>query len=185
VTGAPVLVLLANAGRPRRPPGVRSAVAEDSFADAGSASELLEELIGRPVAVSELDGLRALAREAGRIAESLVRGVTLSAVRLNRLAAGCVGRTELRVTRESGLQAAIVWDSGPAPAALARRVIEELAAVDPVRLRCCARPECSLFFYDSSRSGTQRWHSEVPCGWRERQRRRRARAETADGGGGR
>jgi hypothetical protein len=118
-------------------------------------------------------------------AESLAQGLTPSPVRLNRLAASCVGRTELRVTPESGLDAITVWDSGPAAAALARRVIEELATVDPTRLRCCARPECSLFFYDSSRSGTQRWHSEVPCGWRERQRRRRARTETADGGGGR
>ena len=185
MTGAPVLVLLANAGRPRRPPGVRRAVAEDPFADAGSASELLGQAIGRPVAVTELDGLRALAREVGRIAESLAQGLTPSPVRLNRLAASCVGRTELRVTPESGLDAITVWDSGPAAAALARRVIEELAAVDPTRLRCCARPECSLFFYDSSRSGTQRWHSEVPCGWRERQRRRRARAETAHGAGGR
>jgi hypothetical protein len=185
VTGAPVLVLLANAGRPRRPPGARRAVAEDAFAAAGSATELVGQLLGRPVAVGELDGLRALAREAGRIAESLVRDIAFSPVRLNRVAAGAVGRTELRVTRESGLEAVVVWDSGPAAAALARRVIEELAAVDPVRLRRCARPECSLFFYDSSRSGTQRWHSEVPCGWRERQRRRRARAETADGGGGR
>jgi predicted RNA-binding Zn ribbon-like protein len=182
VTRAPVLVLLANTGRPRRPPGARRAVAEDPFADTGSATELVGRLLGRPVAVSELDGLRALAREAGRVAESLVQGVTPLPARLNRLAAGCVGRTELRVTRESGLEAVVVWDSAPAAAALARRVIEELAAVDPVRLRCCARPECSLFFYDSSRSGTQRWHSEVPCGWRERQRRRRARAETADGG---
>jgi predicted RNA-binding Zn ribbon-like protein len=159
-------------------------VAEEPFADAASASELLGQVIGRPVAVTELDGLRALAREAGRIAESLVQDLTPSPVRLNRLAAGCVGRTELRVTRESRLEAITVWDSGPAPAALARRMIEELAAVDPIRLRCCARPECSLFFYDSSRSGTQRWHSEVPCGWRERQRRRRARAETVDGVGG-
>jgi predicted RNA-binding Zn ribbon-like protein len=81
------------------------------------------------------------------------------------------------VTREIRLEAVVVWDSRPAAAALARRVIEELAAIDPVRLRRCARRECSLFFYDSSRSATQRWHSEVPCGWRERQQRRRARTD--------
>lgn len=185
MTDAPVLVLLANAGRPRRPPGARRAVGEDSFASAESATGLAAQLVGRPVATGELDGLRALAREAGRIAESLVQGVVPSPARLNQLAVRCVGHVQLRVTPDGRLEAVVVWDSGPAAALLARRMIEELAAIDPIRLRRCARPECSLFFYDSSRSGTQRWHSEAPCGWRERQRRRRAKAERADGGGSR
>ncbi len=184
MTGAPALVVLANAGLPRRPPGARRSVTEDPFADTGSATELVGQLLGRPVGVSELDGLRSLACEAERIAESLVLGLAPSPAPLNRLAARCVGRRELRMTAEGRLDAVIVWDSGPAGAALARQAIEELGAVDPARLRHCARPECSLFFYDSSRSATQRWHSEVPCGWRERQRRRRARAEGTDGGGG-
>jgi predicted RNA-binding Zn ribbon-like protein len=52
-------------------------------------------------------------------------------------------------------------------------VIDELSEVEPTRLRRCARPECSLVFYDVTRSATQRWHDERPCGLRERQRRHR------------
>jgi predicted RNA-binding Zn ribbon-like protein len=57
---------------------------------------------------------------------------------------------------------------------LARQLIEELTLLDPTRLRRCAKEECDLLFYDNSRSRTQRWHAEDPCGWRERQRSRRA-----------
>jgi predicted RNA-binding Zn ribbon-like protein len=88
--------------------------------------------------------------------------------------ADCAGQAHLRVTPAGQLEAVVLWESAPAAAVLAGRVIDELGAIDRSRLRVCARPECSLIFYDSSRSGTQRWHSEVPCGWRERQRRRRA-----------
>jgi predicted RNA-binding Zn ribbon-like protein len=53
-------------------------------------------------------------------------------------------------------------------------VIRELSELESSRLRRCARPECELVFYDVSRSATQRWHAERPCGVRERQRRHRA-----------
>jgi len=60
--------------------------------------------------------------------------------------------------------------------ALARHIIDELDALEPDRLRRCARPECDLLFYDTTRSCTRRWHAEDPCGWRERQRVHRQRA---------
>jgi predicted RNA-binding Zn ribbon-like protein len=176
VIDAPVLVALANAGRARRPPGARLAVAEDPFGRAESATGLVREFLGRPVLAGELDGLSRLAIEAQRIAERLVEGAAPSPKQINRLAADCAGHSQLRSTPGGALEAVVVWDSGPAAAVLARRVIEELGAIEPSRLRRCARPECGLVFYDSSRSGTQRWHSEVPCGWRERQRRRRTQA---------
>jgi predicted RNA-binding Zn ribbon-like protein len=56
---------------------------------------------------------------------------------------------------------------------LARRLIEELAALEPNRLRRCARTACDLLFYDTTRSRTRRWHAEDPCGWRQRQQHRR------------
>lgn len=171
---APVLVALANAGRPRRPVGARRAVSEDPFERAGSATRMLKTFLGRSVDAGELDGLRRLAREAGRIAASVVDGTTPSLRGLDRLAAECTGRAQLHSTPAGGLEAVVLWEAGPAAAVLARRIIEELGGVEPSRLRRCARPECGLVFYDSTRSGTQRWHSEVPCGWRERQRRRRA-----------
>jgi len=171
---APALVALANAGRPRRPVGARRAVAEDPFEQAEAATRLLRTFLGRPVDADELDGLRRLAREAGRIAAGVIDGTSPSLRGLNRLAAECTGRAELRSTPSGGLEAVVLWGTGPAAAVLARRIVEELGGIEPGRLRRCARPECGLMFYDSTRSGTQRWHSEVPCGWRERQRRRRA-----------
>jgi predicted RNA-binding Zn ribbon-like protein len=66
----------------------------------------------------------------------------------------------------------LVWDDASATAHLARNVIDELASLDPARLRKCARSACDLLFYDTSRSRTRRWHAEDPCGWRERQQTR-------------
>jgi predicted RNA-binding Zn ribbon-like protein len=64
---------------------------------------------------------------------------------------------------------------GSAAATLLVAVIRELSELEPSRLRRCARPECALVFYDVTRSATQRWHAERPCGLRERQRRHRAK----------
>jgi predicted RNA-binding Zn ribbon-like protein len=63
-----------------------------------------------------------------------------------------------------------------AVAELAHRLVEELGRLDPVRVRHCAREACDLLFYDTTRSRTQRWHSESPCGNRERQDRFAARS---------
>lgn len=184
MTGAPVLVALANAGRPRRPPGARHAASVDPFEHAESATRLLAAYLGRAVLDGELAWLRKLSSEVRTIAETLVDGLTPSFEELNRLASDCVGRCVLGLTLQGDLEADMVWDTGPAAAALARRVIQELGAIEPSRLRRCARPECGLLFYDSTRPGTQRWHNEIPCGWRERQRRRRARAKTTRPGAG-
>jgi predicted RNA-binding Zn ribbon-like protein len=172
-----VLVALANAGRPRRPPGARQAMNVDPFEHATSATKLLTSYLGRSVVAGELAGLRRLSDEVERIAEDLVDGRAPSLNGLNRLAAGCVGRAEVGLNSLGALEAHVRWEAAPAAAVLARRIVEELGAIEPGRLRRCARPECGLTFYDSTRPGTQRWHSEVPCGWRERQRRRRAQAK--------
>ena len=174
---APVLVTLANAGRPRRPAGAREATAEDPFARAEPATRLLRTFLGRVVLAGELDGLRRLAAEAGRIADALDRGSAPPLRGLNRIATESVGHAQALLTPAGALHATVVWEPGPAAAELARLVVDELGGIEPSRVRRCARPECDLIFYDSSRSGTQRWHSEDPCGWRERQRRRRAPRE--------
>lgn len=174
MTGAPVLVQLANAGRARRPPGARLAIREDPFERPGSATELLGSFVGRPIDAVELDGVRGLAADVAKIVDGLINGRTASLGKLNRLAAGSAGHLQVRLDPDGALTTVVEWDKGPAPEALARLVIEELGGIDPHRLRRCERPECDLIFYDSSRSGTQRWHSEVRCGWRARQQRRRA-----------
>jgi hypothetical protein len=174
VIGAPVLVELANAGRARRPPGARQAVREDPVDRAGSATEMLDGFVGRPITADELDALIALSAEVAKIAESIIDGRSPVLRTLNRLAAGSPGRAQVQITPDGAYATVVEWDAAPAGSTLARLVVQELGTIDPRRLRRCERPECDLIFYDSSRSGTQRWHSEVPCGWRARQQRRRA-----------
>lgn len=173
MTDAPLLVGLANAGRSRRPAGTPEPVREDPFENARSATRMLRPFLGRAVVKDELDGVRRLASETGKLADALVNGEAPPLHVLNRLAAESLGHAQLRVGQTGALEAGVVWGPGHAAAILARRVVDELGRIDTHRLRRCARAECDLIFYDVSRSGTQRWHSEDPCGWRERQRKRR------------
>jgi predicted RNA-binding Zn ribbon-like protein len=111
---------------------------------------------------------------AVQIAEAVLAQETVGCADLNALAAGSHATIELSVA--GGVpRRQLVWTDTSQTAQLARRVIEELGALEPDRLRRCARPECDLLFYDTTRSRTRRWHAEDPCGWRERQRAHRLR----------
>ena len=130
------------------------------------------------LAASELDALRELHKTIVLLVEGLLSGGSLanSAARLTRLAQPSVATVVLELSNNQILGARLKW-SEPTPAAtLARRVALELAEVDPARLKRCERPACDLVFYDRTRSTTQRWHAECPCGNRERQRRHRLRS---------
>lgn len=39
-----------------------------------------------------------------------------------------------------------------------------LLAESPGRIKQCAHPHCILWFYDTSKNGTKRWHSMATCG---------------------
>jgi predicted RNA-binding Zn ribbon-like protein len=54
--------------------------------------------------------------------------------------------------------------------------------IDLSRLRQCQRKECDLLFFDTTRSRSQRWHAQNPCGWLERQHRREGRRRPAISG---
>jgi predicted RNA-binding Zn ribbon-like protein len=169
------LLLLANLGRPRRPSGVTTAVAEPVLPDATAASAQLAELLDRrPVVAAELAGLRRLQRASVEAAEAILAGAPPDGGELNALAAGSRARAQLSVTAGQ-VRRELIWTDASPAAALARRVVDEIGELDPDRLRRCARPECDLLFYDATRSRTGRWHAEDPCGWRERQRARRGR----------
>ena len=49
----------------------------------------------------------------------------------------------------------------------------------PHRIRQCAHPDCVLFFYDTSKNGTRRWHSMATCGNRAKAARHRARVRSS------
>ncbi len=176
-----LLLLLANLGRPRRPSAVAVPYAESILPDVTAASAQLAEVVDQPLAAADLADLRRLQRAAVHAAEALLGGEALDCAAINALAADSTAHVELVVT-EGVSERHLVWTDASLAAALARRLIDELTALQPDRLRRCARPECDLLFYDTTRSRTRRWHAEDPCGWRERQRVHRTRQSNGNGG---
>ncbi|GAA5135148.1 CGNR zinc finger domain-containing protein [Pseudonocardia adelaidensis] len=168
------LLLLANLGRPRRRVGAAAPYSEPVLPDPTVATAQLAEVADEPVAAADLVDLRRLQRAAVRVADAILAGDLPDCPEINDLAARSSARIEL-VVAGGELRRRLVWSDTSLAAALARRLVEELDALEPGRLRRCARPECELLFYDTTRSRTRRWHAEDPCGWRERQRVHRAR----------
>ena len=172
-----LLLLLANLGRPRRPSGVAAPHAEPILPDATVASAQLAEVVDQPVAATDMADLRRLQRTSVRAADAILAGATPDCAEANALAAGSSARIELLVI-DGAPRRQLTWTDASLAAALARRLIDEVSALEPDRLRQCSRPECDLLFYDTTRSRTRRWHAEDPCGWRERQRVHRRRTST-------
>ena len=170
------LLRLANLTVPRKP-GRGPAIYPDPLAGAATAARAL----GLPrLGTSELGTLRELHRTIVELVDGLISGrpVSRPAARLTRFARPSVASVRLDVGESQTLDAGLEW-SEPTPAAtLARRVALELGEIDVRRLKRCGRPACDLVFYDTTRSGTRRWHAESPCGARERQRRYRAAPRT-------
>lgn len=178
-TTNPRLLLLANLGRPATPAGVAAPYTEPILPDPTVASAQLAGVVDQPVTAADLDGLRRLQQAAAGAAEAILAGEALDCAEVNAVAAGSTARMEL-VVAQGMLRPRLVWADASVAAALARHLVQELGALDPDRLRRCARPACDLLFYDTTRFRTRRWHAEDPCGWRERQRLHRT---TAGGSG--
>lgn len=169
-----ILVWLANLGRPRRPAGARAPRSEPVLPSPAAATRQLASLISGPVAETDLPALRRVQQAAAGGAEAILSGKPPDCAALNDLAQDSTARVQLVVSGGS-LQKRLVWHDASAASGLARRLVEEFAVLEPGRLRRCARAECDLLFYDTTRSRTRRWHAEDPCGWRERQHRHRTR----------
>lgn len=169
----PVLLTLANARQPRRPAGAGERRAIDPFASYPAARALLEPLgLSRPLAEDQLGDLAVLADHALAIAEALIGQRPLPDLGpINRLAEKASATQTLRLQPDGTLSAELRWHADSVVSELARSIVAELGRLDPARLRRCSRQACDLLFYDTTRPGTQRWHSESPCGLRERQAR--------------
>jgi predicted RNA-binding Zn ribbon-like protein len=174
------LVALANLTAPRKP-GRGPAIHPDPLASAATAAQALG-LSG--VDASQVGALRDLHRTVAQLVEGLLDGpsVAAPAARLAELAKPSTGTVRIDVSEDHTLRPWIEWSDPTAVATLARRVALELAEIDLARLRRCERPRCNLVFYDTTRSGTRRWHAESPCGIRERQRRYRAASRSSSPG---
>ncbi|HWF35382.1 MAG TPA: CGNR zinc finger domain-containing protein [Solirubrobacteraceae bacterium] len=169
----PALITLSNATRPRLSVGARARITADPFGSHSDAVALLEPLgLEHRLGRYEVDDLRALAAETQAIAEALVSNRRPPPVStLNRLAGQATASQTLRVGPDGTLTADVRWHAATAVVELACQVVAEFGRLDPARLRRCAREPCDLLSYDTTRSRTQRWHSESPCGVRERQER--------------
>ena len=75
-------------------------------------------------------------------------------------------------TRQAGRSRAHV---GQALSAITRDAIEIFSAENANRIRECAADDCSLIFYDESRSNNRRWCSMQRCGNRAKVRAHRER----------
>jgi predicted RNA-binding Zn ribbon-like protein len=175
VTDAALVVAFANAQADRRRTHARAAVPYDALADTAGASEVLRPFLGRSVDPRELAAVRALQRAVVAIMDALIDGSRPPLEALNALAAREPAIYALERHPNGKLRTRLHPKRASAAAGLLIEVIRELSELEPSRLRRCARPECTLAFYDATRSATQRWHAEHPCGLRERQRRHRAK----------
>ena len=172
----PVILALANAARPRRD----ASAPGDPWTAPEQAAAFLQGLGGRaPVDDADRRACAQLAVAVSELASAVARHKSPPEPTLiNALARQARGyRLLQRVPGGFGVD--LLWDAPTAASDLARRIIEEWEHLDPARLRECARPACMLVFYDTTRSNTQRWHAEDPCGWLERQARHRAKSDPA------
>lgn len=156
-----------------RKPDRSPAIHPDPLATAETAAQALAL---SPLAASELATLRELHKTTVQLVDALVSGheIARPAARLTQLAQPSVATVRLDEGDDRIVRARIEWSDSTATATLARRVALELGEIEVTRLKLCERPACNLVFYDTTRSRTQRWHADSPCGNRERQRRYRA-----------
>jgi predicted RNA-binding Zn ribbon-like protein len=176
------LLTLANLTVPRKPDR-GPAIHPDPLAGPATAARALGL---RHLDSSQLGALRELHETIVQLVDGLLSGrrIARPAARLTSLAQPSIATVRLDVGEDQTLCALLEW-SEPTPAAtVARRIVLELAEIDAARLKRCERRACNLVFYDTTRSCTQRWHAESPCGNRERQRRYRAASRLSAPPGG-
>jgi predicted RNA-binding Zn ribbon-like protein len=175
VIDAALVVALANAQAARRPPHAPAPFVHDALADTASANELLGSFLDRSIQPRELKAVRALQGKVIAVVDALIDGSPPPLPALNALAAQQDTIYALEFRPDGTLRRTVRPRRASASASLLITVMDELSELEPSRLKRCARRGCDLVFYDGTRSGTQRWHAERPCGLRERQRRYRHR----------
>ena len=86
------------------------------------------------------------------------------------------GRIRRELTDEGPRDIPEVDDPVWLPGWLAADNLLHLITEAPHRIRQCAHPDCVLFFYDTSKNGTRRWHSMATCGNRTKAARHYAKS---------
>ncbi|WP_378732145.1 CGNR zinc finger domain-containing protein [Nocardia brasiliensis] len=140
--------------------------------------------------LTDVAGLGIWLASAGLADRATADQATLDAVLTARTAIYDVvqsaAHTALNEVLDRGRIRRTLTDTGPAnvidvpdpawlPAWLAADNLLHLLADAPDRIRQCAHPDCVLFFYDTSKNGTRRWHSMATCGNRTKAARHYAK----------
>ncbi|WP_040810324.1 CGNR zinc finger domain-containing protein [Nocardia concava] len=139
---------------------------------AGARQWLADNALDLPADEATLEAL-VTAREAILHAVKGTGADDLNAV----LAHGRIRRT---LTPEGPASLPDVGEPAWLPGWLAADNLLHLLASTPDRIRQCAHPECVLFFLDTSKNGTRRWHSMTTCGNRAKATRHYAKKTQAD-----
>jgi predicted RNA-binding Zn ribbon-like protein len=88
------------------------------------------------------------------------------------------GRRERRLTPDGPVTRVLVDDPAWTVAWLVAENYLDLLERAPHRIRRCEHPECVLWYFDASRSGTRRWCSMTICGNRAKATRDRPASPT-------
>ena len=159
----------------------------------GEVQDLLADVAGLK-AWLQSNGLERNCRADELTRAALVQARTAV---LHAVADGAVD--ELNAVLEHGRVRRSLTETGPRedpdvpepewfPAWLAAADLLRMLADAPGRIKQCAHEHCVLWFYDSSKNGTRRWHSMTTCGNRAKAARHyaasRGSGEAASRGSG-
>jgi predicted RNA-binding Zn ribbon-like protein len=147
---------------------------EEPLANASAAARQLAGLVDQAIGRADLTALRQVRWFAQHFAAWAVgRAAAPDPTEINALARRSRGFPQVQHEADGAWRPRITWLAAAPAVTIARMVVAEIGDLDVGRLKECARPQCALVFYDATRSRTQRWHAENPCGWRARQARHR------------
>ncbi|MEV0462782.1 CGNR zinc finger domain-containing protein [Nocardia tengchongensis] len=90
------------------------------------------------------------------------------------------GRIRRTLTPDGPATLPEVGDPAWLPGWLAADNLLHLLASSPDRIKKCAHPQCILWFLDTSKNGTRRWHSMAACGNRAKATRHYAKKTQAE-----
>ncbi len=90
------------------------------------------------------------------------------------------GRIRRALTPDGPATLPEVGDPAWLPGWLAADNLLHLLASSPDRIKKCAHPQCILWFLDTSKNGTRRWHSMAACGNRAKATRHYAKKTQAE-----
>jgi predicted RNA-binding Zn ribbon-like protein len=139
--------------------------------------------LGPDVVPGPVDAVREALRSARDVVQDIAEHPDSQRARQAFNALLARGRRERRLTSDGPVTRVLVDDPAWTVPWLVGENYLDLLERAPDRIRRCEHPECVLWYFDSSRSGTRRWCSMSICGNRAkatRHYRRRTAGTPAD-----